>query len=155
MNEKFCDNDPLSAWHPGRAVGSLRETGAPIAPNAGYWKNLDTGNKCKQDGVGRVTPSSATWWRRSEIKSLACLCICLVLWMSNIPDLLAQTLGRSVRSMQRQMAPTPERTLRFGKDGKFQISVFEDLHFAEGEIHLARIISESIENSNLILRFEE
>ncbi|KAJ5281575.1 hypothetical protein N7478_006947 [Penicillium angulare] len=132
MNEKSYHNDPLSAWHSGRAVGSLPETGASIASKDGFWENMDTGSTRKQDGAGLVAPLTATWRRRrGEIKGLACLCICLALWMGDIPNLLAQTIGRAGKSMQRPMAPTPDRTLRFTEDGNFQISIFEDLHFAE------------------------
>ncbi|KAJ5614291.1 hypothetical protein N7528_007945 [Penicillium herquei] len=45
--------------------------------------------------------------------------------------MLAQILGRSIIARHSKDAPTPDRTLRFTKDGTFQISVFEDLHFAE------------------------
>ncbi|KAJ5673837.1 hypothetical protein N7462_009276 [Penicillium macrosclerotiorum] len=68
---------------------------------------------------------------RSEIKRLACLCFCLALWLTGIPDMMARMLGRSARAGQNQGCSTPDRTLRFTKDGTFQISVFEDLHFAE------------------------
>lgn len=33
-------------------------------------------------------------------------------------------------------AEVTDRTLRFSEDGTFQISVFEDLHFAEGNFRL-------------------
>ncbi|KAJ5647184.1 hypothetical protein N7490_003556 [Penicillium lividum] len=72
----------------------------------------------------------ATLLRRSEIKRLACLCLCLVLWMAGVPDMLARVIGRSV-GLQNQKASAPDRTLRLTEDGTFQISVFEDLHFAE------------------------
>lgn len=73
--------------------------------------------------------ATATLLRR-EIKGLVSLCLCLGLWMSGIPNMFARFLGRTVRD---QTSSVPDRTLRLTRDGTFQISVFEDLHFAEGE----------------------
>lgn len=77
-----------------------------------------------------VTTNATTTLLRREIKGVACLCLCFGLWMAGIPDMFARFLGRTVRD---QMVSVPDRTLRLTKDGRFQISVFEDLHFAEGD----------------------
>ncbi|KAJ6002662.1 hypothetical protein N7451_005209 [Penicillium sp. IBT 35674x] len=61
---------------------------------------------------GNTVNATATLLRR-EIKGLACLCLC--------------------RTVRDQMVSVPDQTLRLTKDGTFQISVFEDLHFAEGD----------------------
>ncbi|KAJ5915135.1 hypothetical protein N7454_011247 [Penicillium verhagenii] len=81
--------------------------------------------------VVRTATATATLLRRSEIKSLACLCLCLAFWMAGIPNMMARFLGRSVEAVQNHRVSVPDRTLRLTKDGTFQISVFEDLHFAE------------------------
>jgi uncharacterized protein YjeT (DUF2065 family) len=96
---------------------------------ASYWSDRDVAAP-RAGKPNSVTVNATATLLRREIKGLACLCLCLGLWMAGIPDMFAQFLGRSMRD---QMVSVPDRTLRLTKDGTFQISVFEDLHFAEGE----------------------
>ncbi|KAJ5814115.1 uncharacterized protein N7503_000865 [Penicillium pulvis] len=60
--------------------------------------------------------------------------------MAGIPDMFARFLGRTIRD---QTVSVPDRTLRLTKDGTFQISVFEDLHFAEDsnkDVHTNKVM---------------
>ncbi|KAJ5655410.1 hypothetical protein N7507_007360 [Penicillium longicatenatum] len=92
-----------------------------------YWSDRDVAAP-RAGKPNSVTVNATATLLRREIKGLACLCLCLGLWMAGIPNMFAQFLGRSMRD---QMVSVPDRTLRLTKDGTFQISVFEDLHFAE------------------------
>ena len=137
MDHTSC-SDPPAAWQSHLALGVAVSGHAPALSHARSWEKSGTApydvhdvDQC-EDIAPRATRNTATlrFWR--ELKALASLCLFLGLWRSNIPNMLAEALGRSVIWRHRSAVPRSDRTLRFTKDGTFHISVFEDLHFAEG-----------------------